>query len=207
MTPASWAVAAALVATLLSACSEGDGGGKQAVEVASRSAIEPPTEAAGLDTALQAELLAMLERDQDERTGIGSDETDEQRTARLKEIIAEHGWPGYDLVGKEGEDAAWAIAQHSDLDPAFQAEALELLRAAVAAGQASPGNLAYLQDRVDVGAGRPQTYGTQVGCGPNGPRPATPVEDRDSLDARRAEVGLGTFDDYLTEMSEVCAGG
>lgn len=172
----------------------------------------PPTSPAAasataqeFDPALHDELIAMLERDQLDRTGGSSGESDQARTERLKEIIAEHGWPTFDLVGEDGEDAAWAIAQHSDLDPAFQREALELLRDAVAAGQASPGNLAYLEDRVAVAAGEPQTYGTQVGCGPAGPEPATPIVDEASLEARRAEAGLDPYADYLTELTAVCA--
>jgi hypothetical protein len=148
----------------------------------------------------------MLERDQSGRTGGPDPEGDAARTARLAEILAEHGWPTYDLVGEDGEDAAWAIAQHSDQDPAFQREALELLRVAVEAGQASPGNLAYLTDRVAVGAGEPQTYGTQVGCGPDGPTPATPLADEAGVDALRADVGLPPLADYYAEMAEICAG-
>ncbi len=115
------------------------------------------------DQALHDELVAMLERDQSGRTGGPDPEGDLARTERLEEILAEHGWPTISLVGEDGEDAAWAIAQHSDQDPEFQREALELIRAAVADGEASPGNLAYLEDRVAVAAGEPQTYGTQVG--------------------------------------------
>lgn len=159
----------------------------------------------GFDQALHDELVAMLERDQSGRTGGPDPEGDAARTARLQEILAEHGWPTYDLVGEDGEDAAWAIAQHSDQDPAFQREALELLTAAFEAGQASPGNLAYLTDRVAVGAGEPQTYGTQVGCGPDGPEPATPLADEAGIDELRAEVGLDPWADYLAEMAAVCA--
>ncbi len=147
----------------------------------------------------------MLEHDQLDRSGGASGESDQARTDRLKEIVAEHGWPTIDLVGEDGEDAAWAIAQHSDLDPEFQRDALELLRSAVAAGQASPGNLAYLEDRVAVAAGDPQHYGTQVGCGPDGPAPATPIEDEADLEARREEAGLAPYSDYLAEMTAICA--
>jgi hypothetical protein len=161
--------------------------------------------APGFDPALHDELIAMLERDQSGRTGGPDPEGDAARIARLQEILAEHGWPTFDLVGEDGEDAAWAIAQHSDLDPAFQRETLELLRAAVDAGQASPGNLAYLTDRLAAGAGEPQTYGTQVGCGPDGPVPATPLVDPDGVDALRAEVGLPPLADYLAEMQAICA--
>ena len=158
-----------------------------------------------LDVELRDELVAMAEQDQAERTG-GGTLNDEPRTERLKEIIAEHGWPTLALVGKDGEDAAWLIAQHSDLDPEFQAQALELLRAAVAEGQASPGNLAYLEDRVRAGRGEPQLYGIQVGCGRNGrPRPG-PIEDPAGLDERREQAGLPPYDRYLRQMTRICRG-
>src|SRR5690606_27322711 len=62
---------------------------------------------------LHDELVAMLAADQEERTGAVGASNDRARTERLKEIIAEWGWPIIDLVGEDGEDAAWAIAQHS----------------------------------------------------------------------------------------------
>lgn len=155
------------------------------------------------DQALHDELIAMLDEDQQERLGDGALD-DQDRTDRLKEIVAEHGWPTISLVGEDGEDAAWAIAQHSDLDPEFQTMAVELIREAVERGEASPGNLAYLTDRVAAGRGEPQTYGTQVGCGPDGPEPA-PITDEAQVDARRAEVGLPPLADYLAEMAEICA--
>jgi hypothetical protein len=196
------------VLLLLVGCS---GGGDPAAVPARSSApateTGPTTPRSPLfDQALHDELLAMLERDQSGRTGGPDAEGDEARTARLKEILAEHGWPTFDLVGEDGEDAAWAIAQHSDQDPAFQREALEQLRAAVAAGQASPGNLAYLEDRVAVAAGEPQTYGTQIGCGPDGATPATPLADEDAVDELRAAAGLEPLADYLAEMDAICAG-
>jgi hypothetical protein len=174
------------------------------------SSSEPSEPAAGADEVafnpkLQDELLGMLKRDQRERTGGAIGEGDEARTERLKEIIDQYGWPTIDLVGSKGEDAAWAIAQHSDQDLEFQREALELLRDAVDAGNASPGNLAYLEDRVAVASGEPQVYGTQMGCGRNGPKPATPIADRASVDERRADAGLDPLTDYVSEMAEICA--
>lgn len=160
--------------------------------------------ALAFDDELHDELVAMLDEDQEERLGTGAID-DQDRTERLKQIVAEHGWPTISLVGEDGEDAAWAIAQHSDHDPEFQATAVRLIGEAVERGDASPGNLAYLTDRVAVGQGQPQTYGTQVGCGPDGPEPATPIVDEAGVDARRAEVGLPPLADYIAEMAEICA--
>lgn len=164
------------------------------------------TPAQKFDRALHDELVGMLDRDQKERSGgEPSDESDQDRTDRLKQIIDKHGWPTIGLVGKDGEDAAWAIAQHSDLDKPFQARALKLLRKAVADKQASPGNLAYLEDRVAVGQGKPQLYGTQMGCAPGGPEPATPIKDKAGVEQRRKKAGLDPLADYITEMKPICA--
>lgn len=158
------------------------------------------------DAELHDELMAMFERDQSGRTGGPDEEGDPARTERLEEVLGEHGWPGYDLVGEDGEDAAWTIAQHSDLDPEFQQCALALLEIAVDEEQGSPGNLAYLSDRVAVAAGEPQRYGTQVGCGANGkPKPATPLAEPDLIDELREEADLPPYEEYLVEMQRNCA--
>ena len=157
------------------------------------------------DQELHDELIAMFDRDQAGRLGGEDNEGDQRRTKRLAEIVDEFGWPGLSLVGKDGEDAAWTIAQHSDLDPEDQARFLEELRGAVEAGEASPGNLAYLEDRVAVAQGLPQTYGTQVGCGADGPVPATPIADEAGVEQRRKDAGLDPLADYLAEMATICA--
>ena len=169
--------------------------------------IPEPDADAPFDQELHDELVAMLDRDQAERMGTAeTEEGDRVRTERLAEIVVEHGWPSIPMVGKDAEDAAWAIAQHSDLDPEFQCAALEYLREAVDAGVASPGNLAYLEDRVAVAAGEPQVYGTQVECGEDGvPRPVTPIADEAGVEQRRADAGLQSLADYHAEMAAICA--
>jgi hypothetical protein len=153
---------------------------------------------------LRAELLEMMEADQAERTGaVGGEWNDEERTARLVEIMDEHGWPGIDLVGEDGATAAWLIAQHSDLDVDVQARALELMREAVDAGQANPTDLAYLEDRVALNTGKPQIYGTQVGCVDGRAEPADMIEP-DTVDDRRADVGLQPLADYLADFQPDC---
>ncbi|MGY5129199.1 DUF6624 domain-containing protein [Streptomyces nigrescens] len=120
---------------------------------------------------------------------------DADNTAALQRIIDEHGWPGHSLVGEQAAHAAWLIAQHAELG--FQLDALVLLRGAVDRREATPAQLAYLTDRCLFHQQRPQLYGTQyrdIGDG-NGPQ-LWEVADPDTLDARRAEVGLGPQADY-----------
>jgi len=98
------------------------------------------------------------------------------------------------------------IAWHSDFDPAFQREALGLLRDAVADGQASPGNLAYIEDRVAVASGQPQRDGTQIGCGPKA-RSGHPDRGQGRCRGPKIRAGLDPLADYLAEMTAICKQG
>ena len=167
-----------------------------------------PSATVAFDQALHDELVRMQADDQAEMTGRGADpaSTFEERQARLAEILDEHGWPGWDLVGRAGSTAAWVVAQHADLDPALQERALALLEESVAADDASHGDLAYLTDRVAVARGEEQTYGTQIRCDGTEAVPATPIADEADVDERRAEAGLDPLRGYVAEMAELCAG-
>lgn len=177
---------------------------------------KPPTGAPVADPALRDELLAMLVQDQAVRTGVAPpgddrtadelaadwDETDRRHNARMTQILDASGWPGWRLVGSDGAFAAWVLVQHADLDLALQERGLELMAAAVDSGDADPSDYAYLVDRVRVANGEPQVYGSQWGSHAAGnPQPRTPIEDEAFVDVRRAEVGLGTIEEYLEELA------
>jgi hypothetical protein len=165
---------------------------------------------------LRDELLRMLEEDQAaRREAIQTNfkdaavqermrTIDQRNTARMKEIIAQAGWPTRTLVGQRGAKAAWLLVQHADLDPAFQKECLVLLEKAVAAGEAAGEDLAYLTDRVLVAEGKPQRYGTQFHM-VDGQLVPRPLEDEAQVDARREAVGLGTMAEYAAQMRQLAA--
>jgi uncharacterized protein DUF6624 len=127
---------------------------------------------------------------------------DVANTDRLRTIIETHGWPGTSLVGEQGAHHAWLIAQHSDRQLDFQRVALTLLAAAVANGDASARDLAYLTDRVRVNEGREQLYGTQLGCAQDDRVVPFPIERPEDLDARRANVGLEPLGEYIAAWSQ-----
>ena len=72
-----------------------EGGGPAASDEAAASDPPSPTAPAtpSFDQALHDELIAMLARDQLDRTGGSSGESDQTRTDRLEEIIDEYGRP------------------------------------------------------------------------------------------------------------------
>ncbi|MCP3058380.1 hypothetical protein LXT21_06330 [Myxococcus sp. K38C18041901] len=175
--------------------------------VEKRVADEAAKQLAAADPALRDELLARMEVDQqvrmtlmrsnfqDEAAKKKLEEVDASNTAWLKDVIAKKGWPGQALVGKKASFAAWLLVQHADKDVAFQEQVLPMLEQAVARGEGSKQNLAYLTDRVLVNTGKPQRYGTQMEE-VNGQMEPRNLEDPANVDARRAAVGLGTMAEY-----------
>ncbi|MEM0963605.1 MAG: DUF6624 domain-containing protein [Bacteroidota bacterium] len=135
-------------------------------------------------------------RQPDAADGAFASAIDSLNTAWLKGVVAERGWPKVSEVGEQGASDAWLLAQHADRDRAFQREVLGLMEAAVAEGEASGSDFAYLTDRVRLAAGEPQVYGTQLRVVDGQPVPRE-IEDADGVDARRAAVGLNSLSDYI----------
>lgn len=125
--------------------------------------------------------------------------------ARLKEIIAEHGWPGRSLVGDEGATYAWIILQHAISDPEFQRRGLELLKAAAARGEVPASHAAYLEDRIRTFEGRPQFYGTQFDRDSSGEINPLPIEDAGRVNERRRALGMDTIEQRTRAMRNQAA--
>ena len=127
-------------------------------------------------------------------------EMNHRHATRLAEIVEEYGWPGRAVAGDDGAGAAWAIAQHADEDNELCKDWLAPLRRAVNAGDAPAMHFAALTDRVLLRDKLPQRYGTILEPAGSSWRPRDPVEDPDALDARRRELGLGTFGDWAGSL-------
>lgn len=156
-----------------------------------------------MNKALRAELLQMREHDLEVRQRLIDEEklggfyvpemeaVHRQNAARLREIIAEHGWPHEEIAGEDGAKAAWLIAQHAIGEPDFQRQTLQLLQKHAAEGKLPAWQAAYLEDRIAVQEGRPQRYGTQwfddIRDGLTRP---LPLEDPDRVNELRRSVGL-----------------
>ncbi|WP_420130089.1 DUF6624 domain-containing protein [Longimicrobium sp.] len=154
------------------------------------------------DSALMRELLEMGRVDQEVRAGFtperlqdtafmrGMMRVDSAHTARIREILDEHGWPGISRVGAEGARAAFLLVQHTE-DDALQRRALAMMQAAPPGEVALP-DLALITDRVRVGQGLPQLYGSQFNA-VDGRWIADPIDDVARLDERRASMGLSPW--------------
>jgi hypothetical protein len=116
-------------------------------------------------------------------------EIDCDNTRWLKEQLQRVRWFDVPTYGEAADAAAWHLVQHADREPQFQRDMLALLQS-LPAQHTSQKNVAYLWDRVAGKDGRPQRYGTQGTCQPDGSWQPNPVEDAANLDARRQALGM-----------------
>ena len=148
----------------------------------------------------------MVEVDQAMRVQANNDDdfwddtVDVENTERMKEIVAEIGWPTVLKVGEEGAHHAWLLVQHADLDVAFQEECLALMKEA-GEGEVSVTDIAYLEDRVRVNQGKGQLYGTQF-TQENNQHIPRPIEDEEQVNERRAAIGMGPLSEQIALMNE-----
>ena len=118
---------------------------------------------------------------------------------RLRRIIESVGWPGSDLVGSDGAEAAWLILQHAISEPDLLRRILPLLTAAAREGKADPAHAAMLEDRIRFFEGRPQRYGTQLDWDAEGSLSPGGVEDPHKLAERREAVGLPPLEQQIED--------
>jgi hypothetical protein len=172
----------------------------------------------GFDKSLAAQLDSILTEDQkyrqvlfdtEEKYGVKSKEIEDllrimrekdlSNKLKVTSILDKYGWLGQDVVGENGNSALYLVIQHSDSKT--QQKYLPMMRHAVKNGKALAANLAYLEDRVALGQGKKQIYGSQLY------RNDTtlvfyfaPIEDEANVNKRRAAVGLNTIEDRAREF-------
>jgi tetratricopeptide (TPR) repeat protein len=167
------------------------------------------------DKPLQAKLLALFEEDQTIRKeyikaqkdygnqskivdslGKVMMHKDSINLGKVTEILDKYGWVGVDKVGGQANQTLFLVIQHSDLKK--QQKYLPMMREAVKNNNASSSALALLEDRVALGEGKKQIYGSQIGYdNETNTEYVLPLEDPDNVDKRRATVGLGPLADYV----------
>ena len=177
-------------------------------------ATAPPPQPAVVATPthpeLAAELSAMREADQEVRKRWLKDQKnaaikaeiealDAKHVGRLREILAQYGWPGKSMVGEKPGGAAWMIAQHGG--PEFLAQTLPLMYEAVTKRELDEGLYATSLDRVLVQQGKKQVYGTQFDTdAATGKCEPKPIEDPERVDERRIRAGMGPLAEYKAQL-------
>lgn len=125
---------------------------------------------------------------------------DRKNTAQLGPWLRRCGWPKVSIYGEEVGGLVWILIQHADQDRSFQQFAIGLLKRRVVEREAPGSHLAYLEDRVAIGMGQPQRYGTQVEQ--KGPCQVEllPVDDLARVADRRRAAGLDPLETYIAQL-------
>lgn len=153
-----------------------------------------------------AEIDMMFKVDQDMRLknlkepDTWDENVDTRHTNRMKEIVAQIGWPTVSKVGKQSSSNAWLLVQHADRNIDFQEQCLTLMKQEHEGGVDSR-NIAMLEDRIRVNKNQLQLYGTQFRQTANGHEPL-PIEDEVHVDERRKEMGLPSLKENIAQMYE-----
>ena len=170
---------------------------------------------ANYDKPLQAKLLVIFDDDQEIRHqfiaaqkefGYQSKQVDSLgkimtfkdsiNLIKITEILDEKGWVGTDKIGGQANQTLFLVIQHSDLKT--QQKYLPMMREAVKNKNANGSALALLEDRVGLGEGKRQVYGSQIGQDKETQKHyVLPLDDPANVDKRREAVGLGPLADYV----------
>ena len=119
---------------------------------------------------------------------------------RLRRVLESVGWPGAEIVGRDGAEAAWLVLQHAIAEPDLLRRALPLLKTAARDGRTDPAHAAMLEDRIRFFEGRPQRYGTQFDWDAEGNLSPGAVEDPPRLAERRLAVGLPPLEEQMEKV-------
>jgi hypothetical protein len=157
---------------------------------------------------LRATLLNMANEDQELRLQMAGnvniteehlkslENTDKFHTDKLKLIYADHSWPDASMIGRDGVQAFWLLAQHSsDFD--FQRTLLPHVQTAFDTGEIEANSYALFVDRLLVREGKPQKYGTQIKEWTNKTPILFPVQNRSNVNVLHGSIGLFDLEDYL----------
>jgi hypothetical protein len=127
---------------------------------------------------------------------------DGARLDALKAILAKTSLT--QLAQIDGQTANLVLMMAIHADHVFQRSLVDEITALAKDKKISPQLAATFTDKLALGDGKPQVYGTQASCSSRNGGPltwgATGMEPDAALDARRAAIGLEPFADYLANF-------
>jgi hypothetical protein len=156
--------------------------------------------------SIRHQLRSMAEDDKQARERVIIDQNEINRLSNesrpfLQQIYSVYGWPKISIFGAHAAEDYWLLVQHQPL--AFQELMLPAMKSAVDAREASKRDYAYLFDRVQIGRGKPQHWGTQSHC-ENKEAVLFLVDDDKDIDRLRKDVGLEPIADSLRAADVIC---
>ena len=119
---------------------------------------------------------------------------------KIKSLIDNYGWP--ENLSFQRNQTIFLVIQHSDLGT--QQQYLPIIQKAVEEGKTLPSNLAILEDRISLREGKKQIYGSQIFVdSKTGKKYVEPLKNPETVDKRRAKVGLPTMNEYLKQTNQM----
>lgn len=153
----------------------------------------------------QFEFLANEDQEARNRTHISDSEIEDlaaKAQPALESAFTRYGWPKLSVFGTEACHNFWLLVQHQPLS--VEQQMLPAMGSALAQGEASSTDYAYLFDRVQVDEGNPQHWGTQAHC-EGVEAKLYPVDDPAHLEERRAALAMEPVAQYLSPLKSLCA--
>ncbi len=149
---------------------------------------------------IQEILTEVHSLDQDMRLdGNGIDPNiDRGNLIKVVSLIEKCGMPTLKEVNQEEMSAIWLVFQHAN--NYHRKQYLPQLKKSAQNGDLRMSQMALMEDRILMTDGKPQIYGSQISQNrENGGWMIYELQNPETVDKRRAEVGLGPLNEYVSQ--------
>ena len=121
---------------------------------------------------------------------------------KVRDILDTHGWPSKNKIGKKGNSTLFLVIQHANFD--VQTTYFPMMQKAMHQGSLAKRQYAMFYDRLLLGQGNKQIFGTQLAMDKSSNKPyVLPLKDPMNVDKRREEMGLNTMQENLNRWNIV----
>ncbi|TDN37036.1 hypothetical protein A8B98_06500 [Hymenobacter sp. UV11] len=124
----------------------------------------------------------------------------ERHQLRVQALTTTYGFPTYTMVGQATSRRFGALVLRYNRFPEFQQQVQQLMAKEVKKDNADDITYATLTDVLELRAGRPQVYGTQLAYQGTGLVVREPLLDPAKVNKRRTDIGLEPLEDYLKKQ-------
>lgn len=166
---------------------------------------QPPLKQVAIDCEKQSELLNKIyaldqEMRKSENLANFDAEVDRQNLIEVISLIEKCGMPTLKEVTQTQMDAIWLVFQHADHEN--RKKYFALLQKSAKNGDLTQIQIAMTQDRILMFDGKAQIYGSQITQNLHTNEwELYHLENPESVDKRRLEVGLGSLKEYLKDWN------
>ena len=115
---------------------------------------------------------------------------------KVSKILDTQGWPSKKKIGARGASTLFFVIQHANQKTKLKY--LDIITQAVNKGELPKREYAMFYDRLVLGQGKRQVYGTQLAMTKESKKPyVLPLDDARNVDKRRAKMGLNSMQENL----------